>query len=41
MSEPKDPDELVEEIEVEPVAEPDEPEQGLIDPADEYTEGNS
>mgnify|MGYP001558511949 CR=1 FL=1 len=29
----------IEDIEVEPVPEPDEPEEGLIDPADSYTEG--
>lgn len=39
MSEPRDPAELVEEIEVEPVAEPEEAEQGVIDPADNYAEG--
>jgi hypothetical protein len=30
-----------EEIDVEPVPEPDEPEDGAIDPADTYTEGQS
>jgi hypothetical protein len=35
------PAEHVEEIEVEPVPEPDEPEDGVIDPSDTYTEGQS
>lgn len=41
MSEPMDSAELVEEIEVQPVADPDEPEAGVIDPADDYTEGGT
>lgn len=34
-----DPAGLVEVIEVPPVPEPDEPDPGVIDPADDYTEG--
>ena len=42
MTEPPDADaaaEHVDEIEVEPVDEPVEPEEGVIDPGDTYTEG--
>lgn len=37
MAEPNEPD--VEEIEVADVPEPDEPEDGVIDPTDTYREG--
>lgn len=39
MSEPTPPEGLVEEIEVDPVDEPEQPEEGVIDPDDTYTEG--
>ena len=32
---------MVEEIEVQPVPEPDVPEEGVIEPADDYTEGTA
>jgi hypothetical protein len=38
MSEPQEPD--VEEIDVDPVPEPDTPDEGVIDPDDDYREGD-
>jgi hypothetical protein len=39
MSEPEEPD--VEDIDVPDVPEPETPEEGVIDPDDDYTEGDS
>jgi hypothetical protein len=30
---------VIEDIDVEPVAEPEQPDEGVLDPADTYTEG--
>ncbi|GAA2298227.1 hypothetical protein GCM10010402_66020 [Actinomadura luteofluorescens] len=41
MQHPAPNEATVQDIEVEPVDEPDEPEEGDLDPADTYTEGDA